>query len=140
MRIRFCTLANGDHLLQMVARDEFSQSIIKVKEMKIGEQIHNQVLQWPGVSDHPHHFGGREYRLGKREIGHIHGDRLVDIPFPKKVRDEIIAAGQAQAHHVLPDSGWVSFYLRAEEDVQPAVALLRRSYELAVAQQEKRRA
>lgn len=108
--------------------------------MKIGEQIHNQVLQWPGVSDHPHHFGGREYRLGKREIGHIHGDRLVDIPFPKKVRDEIIAAGQAQAHHVLPDSGWVSFYLRAEEDVQPAVALLRRSYELAVAQQEKRRA
>ncbi len=29
---------------------------------------------WPGVTAHPHRFGGMEYRLGKRELGHIHGD------------------------------------------------------------------
>ena len=35
-------------------------------------------------------------KVGRREIGHIHGDSLVDIPFPKKIRDEIVAAGQAE--------------------------------------------
>lgn len=108
--------------------------------MAISEKIHARVMEWPGVSDHPHRFGGREYRLEKREIGHIHGDWLVDIPFPTRVRDELVASGRAEAHHVLPDSGWVSYYLHSESDAQGAVALLRRSYELAVAQRAKRHA
>ena len=45
------------------------------------------LASWPGVEAHPHRFGGTEYRIGKREIGHIHGDALVDIPFPTKVRE-----------------------------------------------------
>ena len=65
------------------------------------QKIHAAVSSWPGVTAHPHRFGGTEYRLSKRELGHIHGDHLVDIPFPKKVRDEIIAAGRAEPHHVL---------------------------------------
>ena len=39
--------------------------------------------------------------LGKRELGHIHGDRLVDIPFPKPIRDELVNTGQAEPHHIL---------------------------------------
>jgi hypothetical protein len=89
------------------------------------------VLTWPQIERHPHRFGGNEYRIGKREIGHIHGDQLLDIPFPVKVRDEVIAAGLAQPHHILPDSGWISFYLNAAGDVDAAIALLRRSYEIA---------
>ena len=65
--------------------------------------------------------------IGKREIGHIHGDHMVDIPFPKKVRDQIIATGRAQSHHILPETGWVSFYLQQEADVQNAIALLHES-------------
>jgi hypothetical protein len=106
--------------------------------MRIQEIIHERVMQWPGVSDHPHRFGGREYRLGKRELGHVHGDRLLDVPFPTSVRDELVSSGAAEAHHVLPDSGWVSCYLRSEADVDAAIALLWRSYELALAQQQKR--
>lgn len=45
-------------------------------------EIKNALLSWPGVTAHPHQFGGTEYQLGRREIGHIHGDVLVDIPFP----------------------------------------------------------
>jgi predicted DNA-binding protein (MmcQ/YjbR family) len=56
----------------------------------------------------------------------------VDIPFPKHVRDEVVAAGDAEPHHILPHTGWVSVFLRADEDVQRAIALLRRSYSLAV--------
>ena len=93
---------------------------------------------WDGVSTAPHRFGGVEYRLGTREIGHIHGDHLVDIPFPKKVRDEIVNAGLAEPHHILPETGWVSFYLQEAADIQKAIDLLRRSYEIAVKQKQPR--
>jgi hypothetical protein len=93
--------------------------------------IQAAVLAWPGVQAHAHRFGGVEYRLGARELGHIHGDHLVDIPFPMRVRDEVVAAGLAEAHHILPDTGWVSLYLRDEADVERAIALLQRSFELA---------
>jgi hypothetical protein len=100
------------------------------------EQITQAVLSWEGVTSHAHRFGGTEYRLGRREIGHIHGDYLVDIPFPKKVRNTVIAAGRAKPHHVLPDSGWVSFYISQTADIDEAIALLRQSFELAVNQRK----
>ena len=98
------------------------------------KQIVDTLLTWQGIETHPHRFGGTEFRIGRREIGHIHGDSLVDIPFPKKIRDEIVAAKEAEPHHILPETGWVSFYLREEADVERAIALLKRSYEIALKQ------
>ena len=95
------------------------------------------VTAWTGMATQPHRFGGVEYVFGTREIGHIHGDHLVDIPFPKKVRDELVAAGRAQPHHILPDTGWVSFYLRQENDVEQAITLLHESYQIAQKQKSK---
>lgn len=95
------------------------------------EKIHDAVLGWPQTTARPHRFGGTEYRLGNREIGHVHGDYLVDIPFPKKVRDELVMASRAQPHHILPESGWVSFYIEDAVDVEQAVELLRLSFDLA---------
>ena len=99
--------------------------------------ITKAVTSWTGVSVEPHRFGGVEYVIGKREIGYIHGDHMLDIPFPKKVRDEIVAAGRAQPHHILPETGWVSFYLRQENDVEQAIALLHESYQIAQKQKSK---
>ena len=89
------------------------------------------VSGWEEVEILPHRYGGREFRLGKRELGHIHGDALVDIPFPKAVRNQIVAAGEAEPHHILPNSGWVSLFLRSTEDVERAIGLLERSFQLA---------
>ena len=100
-------------------------------------RITEAVTTWAGVTSQPHRFGGVEYVIGRREIGHIHSDQLVDIPFPKKVRDEIVAAGRAQPHHVLPETGWISFYLRQESDVEQAISLLKQSYEIASKQKSK---
>ena len=103
------------------------------------QKIITQTLtSWEGVSTAPHRFGGVEYRYGSRELGHIHGDHLVDIPFPTRVRDEIVNAGLAESHHILPETGWISFYLREENDVQKALELLRRSYEIALKQKQPR--
>jgi hypothetical protein len=49
-----------------------------------------------------------------------------------------VAAGLAEPHHVFPDSGWISKWLRAPDDVDQAIALLERSFELARAQAECR--
>ncbi len=99
--------------------------------------ITKAVTAWAGVTVAPHRFGGVEYAIGKREIGHIHGDHMVDIPFPKKVRDKIVAVGRAQPHHILPETGWVSFYLRKDEDVEQAITLLNESYQIAQKQKSK---
>lgn len=96
-----------------------------------GKRIDAALQGWSGITAQLHRFGGTEYRLGRREIGHVHGDHLVDIPFPKKVRDELVTSGRAEPHHVLPESGWVSIYLRQASDVDRAVELLRLSFEIA---------
>jgi hypothetical protein len=98
------------------------------------QRIHTVVTSWEGVSAQPHRFGGTEFSIGKREIGHMHGDKLVDIPFPSKMRDELVASGRAQPHHILPDTGWVSFFLREPGDVDHAIELLHLSYEIATRQ------
>jgi Family of unknown function (DUF5519) len=95
------------------------------------EKIASAMRGLPGLSAGPHRFGGTEYRLGRREIGHVHGDALVDIPFTKKIREELVVAGKAERHHILPESGWVSVYLRHGADVERAIELLRLSFERA---------
>jgi len=94
-------------------------------------RIVSEVSRWEGVDTSPHRFGGTEFRLGRRELGHTHGDYQADIAFPMNVRNKLIAEGRAEPHHVLPHSGWVTFRFRKEADVAAAVELFKLSYELA---------
>jgi hypothetical protein len=103
------------------------------EEGTVAGRIAAAVTAWPGVERAPHRFGGIAFRLGRRELGHLHGDVVVDLPFPRKMRDELIAQGRAQPHHVLPDSGWVSFWIESPDDGERAIALLRLAYDRVVA-------
>ena len=95
------------------------------------ERIEVAPQGWSGITSQPHRFGGTEYCLGRREIGHVHGDSLVDISFPKAVRYELVTGSRAEPHHILPDGGWVSIYLRQVSDADRAIELLRLSFEIA---------
>jgi hypothetical protein len=106
--------------------------------MGAGSRIADEVSSWDGVTSHPHRFGGVEFRLGKRELGHLHGDRLADLPFPKRVAEELIADGRALPHHVVRDSGWVSKPIRGEDDVEAVLELFRLSYDRATAAAARR--
>lgn len=86
------------------------------------------VAEWDAVTVEPHRFGGREFRLDNVEIGHVHQGGLVDIPFTRAIRQQLVTEKLAQPHHVLPESGWISFYMRTEADVEKAIWLLRLSY------------
>ena len=104
----------------------------------IAEQIEREVSGWEGVEARPHRFGGVEFRVRGHEIGHLHGSRLADLPFPVRVRRELVAAGKARSHHVLPETGWVSYPIRSEEDVEGALELFRLNYERLTARKENR--
>jgi hypothetical protein len=95
----------------------------------IRERIEGEVTRWPGVEERPHRFAGVEFRVNGHEIGHLHGDRMADLPFPVRVRRELVAAGKARLHHVLPQTGWVSYPIRGPEDVEGALELFRLNYE-----------
>ena len=94
------------------------------------EKIRKEILSWSNVTAEQHEFGGVEFRLNKREMGHIHGDRLADLPFPMKTRNELVSSGRASPHHVMPQSGWVSYRIeKGEEDVAAIIGLFRSRYE-----------
>jgi hypothetical protein len=96
--------------------------------MNYFETLEQAVSAWPSVSVHPHRFGGQEFRFGSAEIGHIHRGVVVDIPFPRSVRDALLADGLAQEHHWVPNSGWITFRVRSEQDLKHAVWLMRLSH------------
>ncbi len=95
----------------------------------ISQTIADTVSTWEGVTIAPHRFGGIEFRVGDREFGHLHGDYQADIPFSARLRKELVAAGKASLHHLYPNSGWISFYIRNAEDVPALIELLLLNYE-----------
>lgn len=95
----------------------------------IATSIERELLSWEGVTSKPHRFGGVEFRVAQRELGHLHGDRVADLPFPLKVREELVEAGKASPHHHLPRTGWVSRYIRGPDDVPAVIELFRLNYD-----------
>jgi hypothetical protein len=95
-----------------------------------------EVGNWSGVevATEPR-FGGPAFQLGRRQLGHLHdaGDRgaFADIPLPRALRDELIAAGRARPHSAMPDSGWLTVPVRTAADLVGAVEVFRLAYERA---------
>jgi hypothetical protein len=99
-----------------------------VELMQQLKSLEDIVASWPQISVHPHRFGGREFRFGNAEVGHVHNGGIVDIPFPRPVRDALLEEGLAEEHHWVPNSGWVTFRVRSDKDLQHAEWLMRLSY------------
>jgi len=100
----------------------------------IGARIEREVASWDGVTVHPHRFGGVEFRLGKRELGHIHDEGWADLPFTARIREMLVETRRAQPHRY-GVRGWVSAALDDE-----TVELFRLSYERARVAQNVRAA
>lgn len=94
--------------------------------------VRRELLQRPGVTEGAHRFGGIVFRLGSRELGHLHGETVADLPFPPHIRDELIAAGRVTPGHGGSDR-WVSRSVSGPADIEQVVALFALSYEHALA-------
>ena len=97
------------------------------------ERITAQVTSWPGVTAGTGERGEFGFRVGRREIGHLHGDRVLHIGFPKAVWHELHDAGRIDYHPVFPGKpGYASRALATEADVEDAIALIRLNYDRSV--------
>ena len=89
------------------------------------ENLEAQALAIPGVLLKVHRFGGIEFVHGEgRELGHLHGHGLLDVPVGRAVAESWLAKGRVRPHHVFPQSKWVSFQIETIEDVPFALELL----------------
>ena len=92
--------------------------------------VEREVLRWPGVTSEPGRFGATSFRYGKREIGHIHRDRIADLPVTTEMREDILARGRARAHRA-GVKGYISYPLEDQEDVSAVREIPGRNYERA---------
>jgi Luciferase len=101
--------------------------------MTASEQITAEVTSWPGVSAGPGRRGEFGFRVGRKEIGHLHGDRAAHFGFPKSVWQELFDAGRIGYHPVFPGQpGFGARAMRTQEDVDDVIALMRLNYDRVV--------
>ena len=93
-------------------------------------KVEREVLGWPGVTSEPGRFGATSFRYGKREIGHIHHDRIADLPVTSEMREDILARGRARAHRA-GVKGYISYPLKDQEDVSVVLEILGANYDRA---------
>lgn len=92
------------------------------------KKLEDTVASWPRISVQPHRFGGREFRFANAEVGHVHDGGIVDIPFPRSIRDALLIERLAEEHRWVPNSGWITYRVRRDEELQHAIWLMRLSY------------
>lgn len=92
------------------------------------ERLIDEVGSWTGVTVGEHRFGGTEWRVGPREIGHVHAWGMLDIAYLRALRDALIEESQTGVHHLLDQSGWTTFYIEHPDDYDHARWLVRLSY------------
>ena len=98
--------------------------------MTASERITAEVTAWPGVTAGPGRRGEFAFKVGKREIGHLHGDHAAHFSFPRDVWDELRAEGRITYHPVFPDKpGPAARRIATEHDVRDVIALMRLNYD-----------
>ena len=96
------------------------------------QTITAEVTAWPGVEAGMGDRGEFGFRVGRREIGHLHGDRVAHFGFPKKIGAELLEQGRVTPHPIFPGNpGWSARAIHTEDDVRDVIALLRINYDRA---------
>ena len=102
--------------------------------MTNSEQITKAVTSWPGVEAG---LGTRSefgFRVGRREIGHLHGDHVAHFGFPKDVWQDLFDQGRIDYHPVFPGKpGYGARRIESDEDLRDVIELMRLNYDRVVA-------
>jgi hypothetical protein len=98
------------------------------------QRITAEVTSWPGVEAGPGRRGEFAFRLGRREIGHLHGDHSAHFSFPRDVGLTLKEQGRVVDHPVFPGKpGPAARRIEDDEDVRDVIELLRLNYDRVVA-------
>jgi hypothetical protein len=96
------------------------------------QRITAEVTSWPGVEAGPGRRGEFAFTVGRRQIGHLHGDHAAHFSFPRTVWAELHDEGRITDHPVFPGKqGPAARRIESDADVEDVIALLRLNYERA---------
>src|SRR3954468_3432435 len=97
---------------------------------RASERITEEVTSWPGVEAGPGSRGEFAFTVGRRQIGHLHGDRSAHFSFPKSQWNELHEQGRITEHPVFPGKqGPAARRIESEADVEDVIALMRLNYD-----------
>jgi hypothetical protein len=104
------------------------------KTARASQQITEEVTSWPGIEAGPGSRGEFAFRLGGREIGHLHGDFAAHFSFPKDLGVTLRERGRVVDHPVFPGkAGFAARRIRDQADVLDVIELMRLNYDRIVA-------
>jgi hypothetical protein len=102
-------------------------------ERRPSERITEEVASWPGVVAGPGSRGELAFKVGGREMGHLHGDNVAHFGFPKEVWRSLFDDGRIDYHPVFPGRpGFGARTIESAADVDDVIALMRLNYERVV--------
>jgi Family of unknown function (DUF5519) len=98
------------------------------------QRITAEVTSWPEVEAGPGRRGEFAFKVGRHEIGHLHGDHAAHFFFPKDVWDGLMREHRIVSHPVFPDKrGPAARRIESDNDVEEVIALLRLNYDRVLA-------
>jgi hypothetical protein len=100
------------------------------EQLTASREIVDEVTSWSGVEAAPGRRGELSFRVGRREIGHLHGDHAAHFVFPRPIWTELRSEGRIIPHPVFPEAqGPAARLIEGEADVRDVIALMRLNYE-----------
>jgi Family of unknown function (DUF5519) len=97
------------------------------------EQITDEVISWPGIKAGHGRRGEFAFKLGPREVGHLHGDHAAHFAFPNDVGLSLREEGRVVDHPVFPGKpGHGARRIEDSDDVRDVIVIMRMNYDRIV--------
>jgi hypothetical protein len=96
---------------------------------ELHQELRQRILNLPGVTEREN-AGIHEdaFFVGGKMFMHIHGHGHCDIQLAKADQERVLAEGKARTHRWAPETGYVTFVVNNEKDLEPAMDLIRMSH------------
>ena len=94
------------------------------------DQITQEVTAWPGVEAGTGSRGEWAFKVGRHEIGHVHGNHAAHFFFPKDVWAGLFGEGRITHHPVFPDKeGPAARQIASDADIRDVIVMMRLNYD-----------
>jgi hypothetical protein len=105
---------------------------------ELHEELRQRILALLGVTERQN-AGIHEdaFLVGRTMFMHIHGAGHCDIRLSKADQEQVLAEGKASTHRWAPEQGYVTFIVRNEKDLEPAMELIRMSHQYFASREAK---
>jgi hypothetical protein len=97
---------------------------------ELQQELQQRILSLQGVTERQN-AGIHEdaFFVGRTMFMHIHGHGHCDIRLAREDQERVLAEGKAHSHRWAPERGYVTFVVRNENDLVPAMELIQMSHD-----------